>query len=241
MTKTLLLTVATMAAVVVSVAALVQEGARASDPQLLAWSEALKKWSKEKDSAALELARGILFDCAAHRPSRDVFFDPDKSELAGNRACRAGRQRQCAAEAERAFAKATKLDPSLTEARLRSAAARSERRASDGTADLAAIFAAPETAPELRYLAAIFLGRNAWMAEDAPKATDWFAKAAALNPSWTAARVLLDPASATSGPPDPSVLSPAGAMDPFYAYRCGVFTASVREDLAVRIRRKVGQ
>ena len=238
---TLRLTVAALA-FLVSAAALAQEGARGSDPQLLAWSEALKTWSKEKNSAAFELARGILFDCAAHRPGRDVYFDPDKSELAGNPGCRAGRQPQCAQEAERAFAKAVKLDPTLTEARLRLAAARSARGSRDGVDDLAAIYASDHTPLELQYLAAVFLGKNAWAATDPKGAAAWFSTASALNPSWTVAPLL---AAATAPPAAQTVAqwrSPAdSSLDPFYAYRCGVFTAVIRDDLAARIRRAAGQ
>jgi hypothetical protein len=215
-----------------------KEGARGSDPQLLAWSEALKQWKKEGDSAAFELSRGILFDCVAHRPGRDVFFDADKSELAGTPACRAGRQPQCAQEAERAFARAVKLDPGLTEARLRLAAAKIERGSRDGVDDLATVYASVQTPLELRYLAAVFLGKNAWAAKDRKGAAAWFTKASALNPAWTVAPLLGAATAPTAAQTVVQWRSPAdSSLDPFYAYRCGVFTAVIRDDLAARIRR----
>ena len=233
----------TVAAVAIFVsAASAQEGARSSDPQLLAWSEALKQWKKEGESAALDLSRGILFDCVAHRPSRDVFFDPEKSELAGNPACRAGRQPQCAQEAERAFARAVKLDSMMTEARLRLGAARSERGSREGGPDLADLYKSQQTPRELRYLAAVFLGKSAWAAKDQPGATAWFTRAAALEPSWTVAP-LLRAATVPAATHEAAQWRSRddSSMDPFYAYRCGVFTAVIRENLAARIRRAAGQ
>jgi hypothetical protein len=223
-------------------AAFAQEGALGSDPQLLAWSEALKQWKKEGESAAFELSRGILFDCVAHRPSRDVSFDPGKSELAGNPACRAGRQMPCAQEAERAFARAVKLDPGLTEARLRLATAKSERGSREGGSDLATLYASQQAPREQRYLAAVFLGKSAWAAKDQPGATAWFTRAAALEPSWTVAP-LLRAATAPAATLEAAQWRSRddSSMDPFYAYRCGVFTAVVRENLAARIRRAAGQ
>ena len=239
---TLRVTVAALAFFVSAAAAPGQEGARGSDPQLLAWSEALKQWKKDGESAAFELSRGILFDCAAHRPSRDVSFDPDKSELAGNPACRAGRQMPCAQEAERAFAKAVKLDPGLTEARLRLAAAQTERGSREGGDDLAALYASQQAPRELRYLAAVFRGKSAWAAKDQPGATAWFTRAAALEPLWTVAP-LLRAAAAPAATHEAAQWRSRddSSMDPFYAYRCGVFTAVIRENLAARIRRAAGQ
>ena len=111
------------------VAVSIQNRAPVYDPHLLSWSEALKEWRREADSAALELARGVLFDCAAHRRGVDILFPPGRNALAGNSSCNYIGQSNCAKEAETAFAKAVMLDPMLLEARLRLAAARSERNA----------------------------------------------------------------------------------------------------------------
>jgi len=216
-----------------------QQGARGANAGLLAWSEALKKWGKEGDSAALQLARGVLFDCAAHRPPGEILFEPFFRDLAGNTSCRVEKHGQCAEQAERAFAAAVKRDASLVEARLRLAGARSERDPKEGARDLTQIYESPGTPGELRYLAALFLGKASWERRDAAMASDWFSRAAAVDRDWTTARLLLRATSPSSSSERAFDGSRGDVMDPWYAYRCGVFTPSVRDQLASRVSREI--
>jgi hypothetical protein len=216
-----------------------QQGSQGANPALLAWSEALKKWGKEADTAALQLARGVLFDCAAHRPPGEILFEPFFRDLAGNTSCRVEKHAQCAGQAERAYAKAVRLDPSLTEARLRLAGARSERDPRETSVDLAQIHASTSTPVEMRYLAGIFLGKAAWARRDAVTASEWFTKASGLNRDWRTARLLLS-ATSPARSSERAVDTPrADSIDPWYAYRCGVFTPWVRDTLASRIKKEM--
>ena len=219
-----------------------QVGARGANPQLLAWSEALTAWQKEDgDSGALQLARGILFDCAAHRPAREIAFSPAFVDLAGNSFCRIGHQPQCVEQAEKAFEKATKMTPALVEARLRLGAARSERQPDQGRTDLVRVHDAPASPPELRYLAAIFLGKAAWARRDTAAAGEWFQKAVALNGNSVAARLLLSAASSNPSSESLFAVAPPESTDPWYSYRCRVFTQDIRDNLTARMQRSGGQ
>ena len=220
---------AVTAALVLLVAMSFQNRAPVYDPYLLSWSEALKAWRHEADSAAVELARGVLFDCGAHRRDVDILFPPGRNALAGNSSCSYIGQTNCAKEAEAAFAKAVMLDPALLEARLRLAAARSERNA-EGDVDLQSVFEMTNAPSSVRYLAAIFLGKSAHARHDADAAAGWFAKAAGIDGQWTVAPLLR---AAVSNGPLIGLPSAAGSSpDPWYSYRCEVLTPSVRSMLS---------
>jgi hypothetical protein len=219
----------TALAVLLIAASSAQTRAPVYDPHLFAWSEALKQWRHEADSAPLQLARGVLFDCAAHRQRNDILFPPASHDVAGNSACRYVLQAHCAEEAEKSFARAVRLDPTLLEARLRLAAARSERNG-EGDADLQAVFDTADAPPSFRYLAGIFLGKAAYARHDAKGAAVWFAKAAGIDPQWTVAPLLR--AAAGDAPPPALRTAADGSTDPWYPYRCEILTATVRGTLS---------
>jgi hypothetical protein len=212
--------------------------AQAPDPRpgrLLLWSEGVKLWQREGESAALELAKGVLFDCAAHSPARDLYFEPSKAEVGGNSACRANQPANCAREAEKAFQKAVKLE-SLPEARLRLAWSR--RGSEPGAAEFESLFNASGSPLDQRYLAGLFRAKVAVLAHEPEVAARWLSRTVSLNPSWLSGQLALWTTTTDQGQPVPEQSRTAPSRDdPWYALPCSILTPLVRDRLAEWTRR----
>jgi hypothetical protein len=143
---------------------------------------------------------------------------------------------RCIDEAEKQFEQALKLAPGLAEARLRLAWLKRARNASGGDAELAAIAADPRAAVDLRQVAMLVLARHELDAGRPRDAAARLEDANELGPGNAsiaiALRTLTGQAGTVSDPPNTT-----GVPDIWYNAPCRVLTASVRDNLASRIRR----
>ena len=193
------------------------------------WDEAVRHWKDERRrEAAPLLAEGVLFDCLArmHGIVTPVLSSehavPFFADLAATRPGRA----------VKAFAAALKVDPQLTEARLRAA----RIRASD---DRSAALALEQMANEpdafpYSYLAAISRAESARAADDRGSAAYWYRRVLELEPGSPAAAIGL---SSLEGKPVPfNRLDPS---DIYYSYPCTVLTPDIAAALSARVKREV--
>lgn len=205
---------------------------------LLPWSEAVRLWKRHDEGPAFHLARGVLFECAGHSTGRAISFGPAQPPpIGGERSCRAADPVACRRFAETAFANAAADDDAPVEATLRLAWSRIERAGRASTRELEPLetVAGSETTPtDLRFLAAMFLGKAASLAARPGDAASWFETAVGLMPRAGSAQLAL--AAASENHPALDLWS-GGAndldsdVDPWYSYRCQVLTPDIREAL----------
>jgi hypothetical protein len=131
--------------------------------------------------------------------------------------------------AARSFDAALKIDPNLTEARLRLARIRAPKdaRAARHLEEIARA----EGAPVLSYLAAMSRAEVSRERDDVPGAAGGYETARTLYPRSTAAAVALSSITASSPVPF-EMLDPD---DVYYTYPCTVLTTGVATALAERI------
>jgi hypothetical protein len=210
-----------------ALAARLGELSREASTPIRIWSATVARWKKEGHAGAGPLlADGVLLDCLSR--IRDVKTPwlpndpatPFPSDLAGVRA----------GQAVKAFDAALKADPSLIEARLRSARIRAPKNAS-AAAELERIAGDQDGYP-FSYLAAIARAEAARAGGDDPVAVKWYRAALTLLPQSTAAAIGLSTLSPGASP----LLDAAGAADPYYSYQCTVLTPDVSRALASRMK-----
>jgi hypothetical protein len=186
----------------------------------------VQAWKKEKGTGAgALLAEGVLFDCLS-RLHGIVTMELGSEEpvpffldLAAQRPGRASK----------AFQAALKVDPSLTEARLRDARIRADT-------DLDARKQLEQLSGEtglIAYLAAMSRAETARSLNDAAGARRWYERAVALFPNAPAPRIGL----AALAPGDAVPFDRLDRTDPYYSYPCVVLTAPVHAELARRMNK----
>jgi hypothetical protein len=190
------------------------------------WEFAVQSWKKERPLAAgALLAEGVLFDCLSRFHGiltvtlRSETRLPNFLDLAAQRPKRASK----------AFESALKIDPKLTEARLRISRIRSTSNL-DARKELERL--AGETGLSA-YLAAMSRAEAANHLNDLQGAQLWYERAVTLMPNAPAARVGLT--GLASGVPLP--FEGLDRVDPYYSYPCVVLTEPIAEELARRIRK----
>ena len=190
------------------------------------WNRAVQLWKKEKGAGAAPLlAEGVLFDCLGRLQGVRTLLVGNEApvqffaDLAADRPTRAAK----------AFDAALKLDPNLTEARLRAARIRAPKDAR-AALELERLAQTPSAGP-FSYLAAMGRAEAAQAHRDAAGATRWYERALELEPRSTAATIALSALKPAAAVPFDAL----GTHDPYYTYPCTILTPSVERAWSARV------
>ena len=195
------------------------------------WDEAVWIWKKEKNAGAAPLlAEGVLLDCLGRMQGVTTRLVSNEKPVPPPFINQSQPRPGLAAKL---FDAALKIDPRLTEARMRAARIRGAGN-SDAMRTLEAIADTPDGGA-LAYLAAVSRAEAARKRDDAAIAIRWYERALTLHPGSAAATIGL-----MSMRPSSSVaFEKLDADDPYYSYPCRVLTPDVQSALAERIQKVV--
>jgi tetratricopeptide (TPR) repeat protein len=188
------------------------------------WLLAARAWQKASGGAAAFLAEGVLFDCL----DRTTYLH---SQLTSGLAVDARLQDLGLPRRDRAvkaFAAALRSEPTLAEARFRSARIRALDNA-QGRTDLERIANSDDA--QFGYLAAITRASIAHQRDEVAIATRWYERALAIRGTSTAAEIgLIALRLGTTLRTDR-----LDGKDPYYTYPCRILTPSVEAEFAKRL------
>jgi tetratricopeptide (TPR) repeat protein len=195
------------------------------------WDEAVKLWKKEKNAAAAPLlAEGVLLDCLGRMQGVRTQLVSNEKHVPPPFINQSQPRPGLAAKL---FDAALKIDPRLTEARMRVARIRGADNA-DAMRTLEAVAEAPDGG-SVAYLAAVNRAEAARKRDELAIATKWYERALALHPGSAAATIGL----MSLRPPSSVAFEQLDADDPYYSYPCRVLTPEVQAGLAERIQRMI--
>jgi tetratricopeptide (TPR) repeat protein len=191
------------------------------------WDEAVKLWKREKNAGAAPLlAEGVLLDCLGRMQGVRTQLVSNEKHVPPPFIYQSQLRPGLAAKL---FEAALKIDPRLTEARMRVARIRGAGN-SGAMRELEAI-AQSADAGALAYLAAVSRAEAARSRDESAIATTWYERALTLHPGSAAATIGL----MSLGPPRSVAFEKLDADDPYYSYPCSVMTPDIQAGLADRI------
>jgi len=198
-----------------------------SNSEISRWDQAVRLWKQATGAGAAPLlVEGVLFDCLGRlqgvitRVLSSEVNVPYFADLAAKRPARAAK----------AFEAALKIDPTLTEAKMRAARIRAPKDAK-AAQELERLAVDPAAAP-FAYLAAISRAESARAKRDVPGALRWYDHSLLLEPRSIAAAIALSslrPGAAVS-------FGDVNAEDLSYSYPCTVLTPDVAANLMARVK-----
>lgn len=236
----------------------------AEQRDLITWGFAVQDWVLDAaHDAAAQLARGVLLECLAspaHATAGDLF--PAMLLKSDRGACsyttwspppHDGRDgftvwtervggvgvKGCQKAAQGAYADVLAHDPGNTEATLRLGYLRALASSSDRADPLLSGLADTSGDPRYRYLALLFLGREAEDHGNLGVAAARYEQARSANDAWPSARLALASVLLQLGQLERArALASAGARpdpsDPWYGYACRIMTPAVATALRER-------
>lgn len=191
------------------------------------WAVVVYDWKRERAAGSSPLlAEGVLLDCLDRTLG---VYSRMGTGLAIDRRLQTLGQAPRDERAAQLFDRALKVDPTLIEARFRSARIRALKNSK--AANQLEQLATSGTHIEVAYLAAVSLAAIAQGKEDASTAIRWYEHARHLRPRSTAAAVGLS----ALRPTDAVDFASLESDDPFYDYPCRFLTTSVGDELARRL------
>lgn len=198
-----------------------------SNSEISRWDQAVRLWKQEKGAGAAPLlVEGVLFDCLGRlqgvitRVLSSEVNVPYFADLATKRPARAAK----------AFEAALKIDPTLTEAKMRAARIRAPKDAK-AAQELERLAVDPAAAP-FAYLAAISRAEAARAQHDTLGALRWYDHSVLLEPRSTAAAIALG----SLRPGAAVAFAEVSGDDLYYSYPCTVLTPAVAADLMARVK-----